>query len=345
MANGKTMTAKKPRNKITQQDVARVAGVSVAAVSLVLGGKGRISPQGVERIYQAIDQLGYRRATISPSVMLPRIGVLLPYDCAFSAALLPELSKVLQQAGFAVALSYSTQSPSEVLAQTEALLAQDARGIIVCGKLLNIPPETLQALNARTTARHVALTGICAHHHPGPVAAVQPDNALAAHMAADALLEQQHHHIAYLGGENHSLIRAERLGGLSVALGKAGRAFSPSLSFPCAATFDDASLAVVQVFKHNPKVSAILCDNPTVLQAVHHALLNRLQANKWRLFSRRIALTGFGECQQSLKLQLPLIAVTQNAIAIRTLECLQRQTDEGSLLPGDPRLTLTPVFL
>jgi len=130
-----------------------------------------------------------------------------------------------------------------------------------------------------------------------------------------------------------------------VALGKAGRAFSPSLSFPCAATFDDASLAVVQVFKHNPKVSAILCDNPTVLQAVHHALLNRLQANKWRLFSRRIALTGFGECQQSLKLQLPLIAVTQNAIAIRTLECLQRQTDEGSLLPGDPRLTLTPVFL
>ncbi|MBU9845144.1 LacI family DNA-binding transcriptional regulator [Rahnella ecdela] len=345
MANGTTMTAQKPRNKITQQDVARLAGVSVAAVSLVLGGKGRISPEGVERIYQAIDQLGYRRATTSPPIILPRIGLLLPHGCAFSATLLPELANVLQQAGFAVALAYSTLAPADVLAQTEALLSQDARGMMVCGKLLNSHPETLQALNARTAARLVALTGICAHHHPGPVAAVHPDNALAAHMAADALLEQQHQHIAYLGGENHSLVRAERLGGLSIALGKAGVAFSPSLSFPCAATFDDALQAVAQVLKHNPKVSAILCDNPTVLQAVHHALASRLQANKWRLFSRRIALTGFGECEQSLKLQLPLIAVSQNTIATRALVCLRHQLEGSSLLPGDPRLTVAPAFL
>lgn len=339
------MTAQKPRNKITQQDVARLAGVSVAAVSLVLGGKGRISPEGVERIYQAIDQLGYRRTITSPPVTLARIGLLLPYGCAFSAGLLPELANMLQQAGFALALAYSTLAPADVLAQAEALLSQNARGIIICGKLLNSRSETLQALNARTAARHVALTGICAHHHPGPVAAVHPDNALAAHMAADALLEQQHQHIAYLGGENHSLIRAERLGGLSVALGKAGVAFSPALSFPCAATLDDASLAATQVLKHNPKVSAILCDNPTVLQAVYHVLASRLQANKWRLFSRRIALTGFGECDQSVKLQLPLIAVSYNAIATRALECLRHQLEDCSLLPGDSRLTVAPAFL
>ena len=344
-ASGTTMTAQKPRNKITQQDVARLAGVSVAAVSLVLGGKGRISPEGVKRIYQAIDQLGYRRATTSSPVTPHRIGLLLPFDCTFSASLLPELANVLPQAGFTVALAYSTQIPADVLNQTEALLTQDTRGIIVCGKLLSSRPETLQALNARTAARRVVLMGISAHHHPGPVAAVHPDNALAAHMAADALLEQQHQNIAYLGGENQCLIRAERLGGLSVALGKMGVAFSPSLSFPCATTLDDASLAAERVLKHNPKVSAILCDNPTVLQAVHHALASRLQANKWRLFSRRIALTGFGECSQSLKLQLPLIAVSQKTIAIRALTCLQSQLAGSPLLPGDPRLTVAPAFL
>ncbi|WP_120509326.1 hypothetical protein [Rahnella bruchi] len=74
-------------------------------------------------------------------------------------------------------------------------------------------------------------------------------------------------------------------------------------------------------------------------------LASRLQANKWRLFSRRIALTGFGECDQSVKLQLPLIAVSHNAIATRALECLRHQLEGSSLLPGDSRLTVAPAFL
>ena len=86
----------KPRNRITQQDVARLAGVSVAAVSLVLGGKGRISPQGVERIYHAIDQLGYRSPSSSSVTTLPRIGVLLMPGCQFATDLLPDLSQGLQ---------------------------------------------------------------------------------------------------------------------------------------------------------------------------------------------------------------------------------------------------------
>ncbi|TBX33427.1 LacI family DNA-binding transcriptional regulator [Rahnella victoriana] len=345
MANGGTMTAQKPRNKITQQDVARLAGVSVSAVSLVLGGKGRISPQGVARIYQAIEQLGYQLPATAVPASLPRIGLLLPHDCDFSAALLPALAKTLQQAGFTLALSYVDLHPSRLLAQAGTLLTQDICGMLVCGRLLNDHPDVLQALSSRADARHIALTGISAHHHPGPVAAVHPDNALAAHQATDALLKQQHKHIAYLGGENHSLVRAERLGGLSVALGKAGVAFSPSLSLPCAATFADASRAAEQLLKQHPKISAILCDNPTVLQAAHHTLLSGTQAHRWRLFSRRIALTGFGECESSLKLQLPVIAARHRTLARRVLECLQHQLDGNTLLPGDPRLTVPAVFL
>jgi LacI family transcriptional regulator of maltose regulon len=225
------MTAQKPRTKITQQDVARLAGVSVAAVSLVLGGKGRISPEGVERIYQAIDQLGYRLPATPSVAPFTRTGILLSPDCAFAAGLLPELSCALQQTGFTLIPGY---------ADTSTLLAQDVRGIFVCGKLLNAQPDTLKALHARATARHVALTGVGTHFHTGPLATIHPDNALAAHMATDALLQQQHLNIGYLGGENHSLVRAERLGGLSLALGKAGLAFSASLRFinsePCLLT-------------------------------------------------------------------------------------------------------------
>jgi LacI family transcriptional regulator of maltose regulon len=44
--------------KITINDVAQVAGVSVSTVSLVLSGKGRISSATGERVNQAIEQLG-----------------------------------------------------------------------------------------------------------------------------------------------------------------------------------------------------------------------------------------------------------------------------------------------
>lgn len=49
------------RKKITINDVAQAAGVSVSTVSLVLSGKGRISSATGERVNQAIEQLGFVR--------------------------------------------------------------------------------------------------------------------------------------------------------------------------------------------------------------------------------------------------------------------------------------------
>lgn len=49
------------RKKITINDVALAAGVSVSTVSLVLSGKGRISSATGERVNQAIEQLGFVR--------------------------------------------------------------------------------------------------------------------------------------------------------------------------------------------------------------------------------------------------------------------------------------------
>ncbi|STQ12293.1 DNA-binding transcriptional repressor MalI [Enterobacter cloacae] len=47
--------------KITINDVALAAGVSVSTVSLVLSGKGRISPATGQRVNDAVEQLGFVR--------------------------------------------------------------------------------------------------------------------------------------------------------------------------------------------------------------------------------------------------------------------------------------------
>jgi len=330
------MTDNAPRRKITQQDVARLAGVSVAAVSLVLGGKGRISPASVSRVYQAIDALGYQQKnTVDPSPDI--IGIIQPYHCAFSRELLPPLSQALQAAGKSVMLMYSDLTDGALLAASDHLLKQGVQGLVLCGQLGHTTKVRL-----RTQARRIALISVAAHLGAEAVPAVRPDNAQAAQWAADSLLNENHQTLAYLGGENNSLVRAERLGGLSVALGKVGRAFNPALSIACAESFDAASFAASQLLKNTPRPSAVLCDNPTVLKAAHQVLNSGNQASKWRLFSRSVVLIGFGECAESQTMGLTQISTPVADLAARTVECLLWQLNGETLLANDPRLMVAP---
>ena len=45
---------------VTIKDVARVAQVSIGTVSNVLNGKESVRPQNREKVYKAVDQLGFR---------------------------------------------------------------------------------------------------------------------------------------------------------------------------------------------------------------------------------------------------------------------------------------------
>ncbi|WP_306302974.1 LacI family DNA-binding transcriptional regulator [Calditerricola satsumensis] len=50
--------------KPTIYDVAREAGVSIATVSKILNGKGKISPSTRRRVLEAIERLGYQRTCL-----------------------------------------------------------------------------------------------------------------------------------------------------------------------------------------------------------------------------------------------------------------------------------------
>lgn len=60
--------------KITINDVAQAAGVSVSTVSLVLSGKGRISSATGERVNQAIDSWDLCATARPPRCVAGRAG-------------------------------------------------------------------------------------------------------------------------------------------------------------------------------------------------------------------------------------------------------------------------------
>ena len=48
------------KGKVTLEDIAKIAGVSVPTVSLTLAGKGRISKATRARILQVVEDLSYQ---------------------------------------------------------------------------------------------------------------------------------------------------------------------------------------------------------------------------------------------------------------------------------------------
>ena len=54
-------TGKTPWSRVTMQEVADRAGVSISTVSFVVNGTKPVTPATRERIREAIDELGYRR--------------------------------------------------------------------------------------------------------------------------------------------------------------------------------------------------------------------------------------------------------------------------------------------
>lgn len=59
---------------VTSRDVARAAGVSQATVSRALTGRARVSPSALERIHQAIDDLGYVPSASAQMMRTSRAG-------------------------------------------------------------------------------------------------------------------------------------------------------------------------------------------------------------------------------------------------------------------------------
>lgn len=107
-------------SKITINDVAAAAGVSVTTVSLVLSGKGRISAATMARVNEAIEQLGFVRNRSATMLRGGESGVigLIVRDLSqpFYAEMTAGLSEALEKQGKLLFLTQSAPRDSICIA-------------------------------------------------------------------------------------------------------------------------------------------------------------------------------------------------------------------------------------
>lgn len=319
--------------KITINDVAQLAGVSVTTVSLVLSGKGRISVGTTEKVHQAIATLEFvpnRSASMLRGGGSGVIGLIVRDLCQpFYAEMTAGLSEGLEQAGKVLFLTQSGDKGQHIDRCFDSLVAQGVEGIVLGGGA-----ENATHLPAKAAENGIAL--ICASRASSldEVDAIRPDNLHAAKLATEYLIKRGHQRIAWLGGSGASLTRAERIGGYCSTLLQYGLPFRSDWIIECGREQRDVASVTETLIHQHPGISAILCHDASVALGCYFGVrgTGREIGNGAvdGYYERQMALVGFGDSPHGELIDPPLTFVTSSAREIgrsAAQRLLQRMAD------------------
>ena len=187
-----------PGRRATLADVAERAGLSKAAVSLILNERpgSRLSADAVARVRAAAEELGYRPDPAARSLRIGKtrtIGFLSDEVTItrFSSAMIRGVLDAAEELDHTVLIAETGQDPSRTGPALEAMLDRRAHGVIfglMGAKQIDVPPVSrdmpLVLLNATS---------------PTGERSVLPDENAAGHLIARELLGAGHRRIAIIG--------------------------------------------------------------------------------------------------------------------------------------------------
>ncbi len=190
---------KKSVGKITITEIARIANVSSATVSLVLNGKGRISDKTRDRVNSALRELGFIRDQSAVKLRLGRsklIGAIVnDISNPFFAELTAALEQTVSTAGFLLIVSNSADDPARQRELLSAMVGHGVAGLVVSPSAGTLPADfdfiKQRELPCVTCVRELA--GIWMDF-------VGTDDFSGACLAIEHLFGLGHRRIAFVGG-------------------------------------------------------------------------------------------------------------------------------------------------
>jgi LacI family transcriptional regulator len=303
----------------TIEDVAHLAGVSIATVSRALNG-GPIADATRARVTAAVAQLGFQRNAHAQSLASGRsrtVGVVVP-DVAgpLYAQMARGVEDVLEPLGMQFYLVTDNRTPEFGRRVLHSLLERRVDGLILIGNLL--PSRELEGL----LAGGPATVTIEREGDPTPFDAIDLDNVGGALQATQHLIERGHRRIAHVSVSRRA--GSERLAGYRAALAAADLEPGPILE----ADFTEesgyrAGLALCDL----RGVHAVFCGNDRIALG-----LMRAASECGRTIGGDLSVVGFDDLPFAAYLNPPLTTIRQNArdLGRRAAEHLIRMLDDSA---------------
>lgn len=289
---------------ITLADVAAHAHVSTATVSLVLRNQGRISDPTRKRVLAALEQLGYvynQTAANLRNRSSNQVGLLL-HDITnpFYAEMTAGLSDEMERHQMMLFLANTAESAERQQRFVDSLMQNSASGMVMCAAK-QTPALFYESLKRRQ------IPVIMAVRPPADSGFdyVGTDNFLGIQLATQHLLNQGHRHIAFIGGQEGSSTRAQRLGGYSSKLLENHIPVRSEWIVSCEATQSSGAHACNELLAAFPQITAAVCYQDIVALGVMLAL-----RQKDKVIGRDFALVGFDDISEASLVQPALTTVS-----------------------------------
>lgn len=252
---------------VTIKDIAKLAGVSSAAVSRYLNG-GSLSQEKREAIRAVIQQTSYRPAPAAQSLrtkVTDYIGVIVPKISSDAVGRVTAgITRVLSQQGYLCLLANTDNNAEQELEYLDLFQGRSVAGIILMATVLT--PRHQDALQSCTVPLVVAgqqCAGVpCVYH----------DDYNAAKAVTERLFRRGRERLAYIAVTDQDVaVGLRRRQGVRAALMQAGR----SADIPTAVSdfqVESGRTAMEQLLSQHPDLDGVICATDQIAIGAMEAL-------------------------------------------------------------------------
>lgn len=267
----RNLNASKPA---TIEDVALIAGVSIATVSRALNEPGKVADSTRRRVIDAVAQTGYTTNAMARSLRMRRshmILILAPDvgDPNFSNILVG-LETEASKRGYGILIGNTQNDPEREANYLRFISSNQADGLILLtghlpygltasGPNRKLPP--MVAVNEPVANASIPFVGV--------------DNFEGARVATDHLISQGHTRIAFIGKSSSRTVAALRERGYRTAMQGAGLTIDERFVLEADGTTESGRAAAERMFVRDQLPTAFFCVNDATALGVIIALSAR----------------------------------------------------------------------
>lgn len=235
-----TAPAKKGKNTVTIQDLAKALGISFSTVSKALHNKADISPATIQKVKKMAEKMNYRPNLTAQSLVKSKsytIGVIAPYiGNYFFPTIINGIQETARKNGYNLLVCLSHESYETEVANCNLLSAHRVDGIIMGVTSTAQNFKHIQALQKNNipvvfvnrAADSVKASRVTVNDYQGAVKVMEH------------LIEQGCQRIAHIAGPSHLMLSKQRLKGYVDTLKKHGLPVAEELLVQTKAFMEDS---------------------------------------------------------------------------------------------------------
>ncbi|RYE07672.1 MAG: LacI family transcriptional regulator [Hyphomicrobiales bacterium] len=289
----------------TIEDVAAIAGVSIATVSRALNEPTKVAESTRHRVNDAIARTGYTTNAMARSLRMRRSNMILILapdvgDPNFSNILVG-LETEASKRGYGILIGNTQNDPTRESDYLRFISSNQADGLILLtghlpfgfaqqGPAAQLPP--IVAVNEPILGQEIPFVGV--------------DNFEGARLAVEHLISQGHRRVAFIGRSTSKIINQLRERGYRAALESAGIPIDPLLILDGDGTTESGRQAAEHMFVRDVLPTAFFCVNDATALGVIIAL----NARRYDL-PRQFSVMGFDDISFASFVTPPLTTMKQ----------------------------------